>query len=501
MPSSRRGPAACRIAGWSAGAWRKTKPVVPRHAPRTAAGSSSRTPSASSTSAPPTAPETARLPCLATGTPAAAATRPAAVETLSVAAPSPPVPQVSIASAGTSGMGTAWARSTRAAPASSATASPFMWSATSRPAVCAGLASPERISSTHVAISISERSWPSTTRAIASRSGTALASGGPCRLAAAQAGEEVAEQPLALGGEDRLGVELHPLHEERAVPDAHDLVVGGPRRALELGRQRRRVDHQRVVARRREALREAREQPAPVVQDGRGLAVHDAPGTHDRAAEGGADRLVPEADAEDGEPAREALDERHRDARLARRAWPGRDHDAVGAERRHLLQRDGIVAPHVDLGAELAQVLDEVVGEGVVVVDHEEPQRRHQRASASRTAWIMARDLLTHSRCSASGSESATMPAPAWMYTRPPRKRTNRIVIAVSIAPENAKYPTAPPYAPRRTGSSSSMISMARILGAPESVPAGKVARKASKQSRPGASVPRTLETRCMTCE
>src|SRR5206468_2251508 len=230
-----------------------------------------------STSAPPTAPDTARLPCLATGTPAAAATRPAAVETLSVPAPSPPVPQVSIASAGTSGMETAWARSTRAAPASSATASPFMRSATSRLATSAALAAPERISSTHADISLSERSWPSTTRAIASRSGTALPSGGARRLAAAQAGEEVAEQPLALGGEDRLGVELHPLDEERAVPDAHDLVLGGPRRALELGWQRRRIDHQRVVAGRREALGEAREQPAPVVQDGRGLAVHDAP--------------------------------------------------------------------------------------------------------------------------------------------------------------------------------------------------------------------------------
>src|SRR5438309_7382416 len=81
---------------------------------------------------------------------------------------------------------------------------------------------------------------------------------------------------------------------------------------------------------------------------------------------------------------------------------------------------DALPISHVDLGAELAQVLDQVVGEGVVVVDHEEPRRGHHRASARRTAWSMARDLLTHSRCSASGLESATMPAPAWMYTRPP---------------------------------------------------------------------------------
>ncbi len=45
------------------------------------------------------------------------------------------------------------------------------------------------------------------------------------------------------------------------------------------------------------------------------------------------------------------------------------------------------------------------------------------------------------------------------------------------------------------------MISMARIFGAPESVPAGNVARNASKQSRDPASFPRTFETMCMTCE
>ena len=45
------------------------------------------------------------------------------------------------------------------------------------------------------------------------------------------------------------------------------------------------------------------------------------------------------------------------------------------------------------------------------------------------------------------------------------------------------------------------MISIARIFGAPESVPAGNVAARASTASRPGASVPTTRDARCMTCE
>src|SRR4030095_10345930 len=206
-----------------------------------------------------------------------------------------------------------------------------------------------------------------------------------------------------------------------------------------------------------------------------------------------------ETDAEDGNLPREALDEGHRDARLTRRAGAGRDDDPVGRHRRHLVARDGVGAPHRDLRAALREVLHEVVGEGVVVVDHQDA--RHHSRSAMRSAWTAERALFTHSRCSASGSESATIPAPACTKARPSRITTVRMAIAVSIPPEYPKYPTAPPYTPRRTGSSSSMISMARILGAPLRVPAGNVARKASKQSRSSASWPRTFDTRCITCE
>ena len=60
-----------------------------------AGGTSSLTPSCSSTSAEPQREVIERLPCLATGRPAAAATKAVAVETLIVPEPSPPVPQLS----------------------------------------------------------------------------------------------------------------------------------------------------------------------------------------------------------------------------------------------------------------------------------------------------------------------------------------------------------------------------------------------------------------------
>ena len=43
------------------------------------------------------------------------------------------------------------------------------------------------------------------------------------------------------------------------------------------------------------------------------------------------------------------------------------------------------------------------------------------------------------------------------------------------------------------------MISMARGFGAPESVPAGKVAVSTSNAVSPSATVPTTVDTMCMT--
>ena len=74
-----------------------------------------------------------------------------------------------------------------------------------------------------------------------------------------------------------------------------------------------------------------------------------------------------------------------------------------------------------------------------------------------------------------------------------------RMAIAVSRFPLKSTYPTTPAYGPRFTGSSSSMISIARTFGAPLTVPAGRVARKTSIAVLPGTSAPLTCDVRCMT--
>src|SRR4029453_3559971 len=49
-----------------------------------------------------------------------------------------------------------------------------------------------------------------------------------------------------------------------------------------------------------------------------------------------------------------------------------------------------------------------------------------------------------------------------------------RMVMQVSIVPEKPKYPIAPPYTPRRTGSTPSMFPSRRLLGGP----GGRAGRK-----------------------
>ncbi len=78
---------------------------------------------------------TARLPCLATGTPAAATTRAAVVLMLNVTDPVPPVPQVSSSPVREVRIGVIWSRMAAAAPATSSIVSPLVASSVSSLAI------------------------------------------------------------------------------------------------------------------------------------------------------------------------------------------------------------------------------------------------------------------------------------------------------------------------------------------------------------------------------
>src|SRR5690606_14164707 len=119
----------------------------------------------------------------------------------------------------------------------------------------------------------------------------------------------------------------------------------------------------------------AAEHTLPAMVDGGYLAVHDAPGANDTATEGGADGLVAEADTEQRDAAGEMFYRGDGNTRLIGRAGAGRNHDVA---RRHGFDAgevDLVVADHAHLGPQFPEVLHEVPGEGIVVVDHQQHQK------------------------------------------------------------------------------------------------------------------------------
>ena len=221
--SSLRTGTTWRVAPWWAGANMKPKPASSMHCATASGVRSMRTPSASSRSAEPDSPVAERLPCLATAQPAPAAISAAVVETLKVGRP-PPVPAVSIRSSRLASTGVASSRIVVARPTSSSIVSPFVRSAISTAAVWASEALPAMISASTPAVCSADRSRRAASASIASVS-TSL-------------GKERLQQPLAVGREHRLGVELDALGGQLAVAHRHQHAAA-PRGRLELAGQRR----------------------------------------------------------------------------------------------------------------------------------------------------------------------------------------------------------------------------------------------------------------------
>lgn len=172
------------------------------------------------------------------------------------------------------------------------------------------------------------------------------------------------------------GMELDTFYGQSAVTQAHDDVAcfvacaGGD---LQLIGQTLCADDERVVACAGDFVRYTLEDRLAIVFDKAGLAVHQFWRADDVAAEGCADGLVAEANAQNWRAdvvLRIVLDDPDGRSRFLRGAGTGGDEDAVGLHGRNLFGRDFIVATDDDIYTVFAHVLDQVVGEGVVVVEN-----------------------------------------------------------------------------------------------------------------------------------
>src|SRR5690606_6731222 len=111
------------------------------------------------------------------------------------------------------------------------------------------------------------------------------------------------------------------------------IIAIGPRGDFEAVGQRLARDHQRVVTRGVEVVRQTGEHTTALVPDARGLAMHDGLGPHHLAAVALAQALVTEADAENRRARAQLADQLDRNTGLVRRARPWRDHDAFRRQR------------------------------------------------------------------------------------------------------------------------------------------------------------------------
>lgn len=100
------------------------------------------------------------------------------------------------------------------------------------------------------------------------------------------------------------------------------------------------------------------------------LAVHDPAGADDLAAKNLADRLMAKTNAEDRDLAGEKSDDFFREARIFWCPGAGRDDDPFGPQFLDLRDAYFVVAIDLELFAQLAEILDEIIGERVVVIDH-----------------------------------------------------------------------------------------------------------------------------------
>src|SRR5688572_4655924 len=164
-----------------------------------------------------------------------------------------------------------------------------------------------------------------------------------------------------------------------SMAQAHHHAFGRLRADLEAGRHVR--HHQRMVSSRGETLRQAFEDGLRIVKDRTRLAMHERGSSNDLSTEDFTDGLVAKADSEDRDALMETLDHVFGNAGIVRSARARRNDNVRRLERLDLIESYAIVAEHAQLVSHLTQVLHKVVGEGIVVINHDDHSSKPRCAS------------------------------------------------------------------------------------------------------------------------
>src|SRR5438477_6947137 len=197
----------------------------------------------------------------------------------------------------------------------------------------------------------------------------------------------------------------------------------------------------------------------PYVRNRRGLPMHQFRRSHNLAAEDFGNALVTKTNSEQRNLGAKVANDIATDSRVARPARAGRNANLCRTQSLNVPQRGFVVAFHHNICAELTKNLRQVIGERIVIIDQEKhnvAQVSNLRAQSNRKletcATSFARSIAVStaialrsvSSRSLTGSESATMPAPACTYAFPFFKTTERNAMQLSQFQSKPNQPTAP---------------------------------------------------------
>lgn len=197
--------------------------------------------------------------------------------------------------------------------------------------------------------------------------------------------QKILQQEPAGIGEHALWMELDAFDGKLPVAQAHDYAgpigLGGAGAYLEIVRQALLSHYQRVIASGRQGTGSTMKDGLVIVFNAAYLAMHDFAGPDHTPAEGGADSLMAEAHTQDRFLSREILKQFNADAGLLRRTRPGRNHDVGRIAVFNFFAGNLIVTPHLNGFAQFAEILDQVVGKRIVIVEDEDHASENREIS------------------------------------------------------------------------------------------------------------------------
>ncbi len=193
---------------------------------------------------------------------------------------------------------------------------------------------------------------------------------------------------MAEVGGDALWVELYAVNRIARVLHGHDEAIVRVRGGDKAVRERFRLDDKRVIARRLELRRQTGEKSDTLVMDGGELTVHHLRRADDAAAVSLADGLMPETHAEQRHAHLAVRSHKiEADARLIRVARARRHDDGLRAVRQRFGYRDLVIAHDAALRPQFAEIMHEIVGKAVVIIDKQD----HNGASLKQAAVLRQR--------------------------------------------------------------------------------------------------------------